>query len=80
MMPLKHLSKFCRTREMLLTNFRINLVLICFYYSLILILNYVIKSTGIDQSTTFPITDAKLLQQLKSGLKEELIVLNVNLK
>ena len=80
MMPLKHLSNFCRTREMLLTNFRINLVLICFYYDLILILNYIIKYTGIDQPTTFPITDAKLLQQLKSGFKEELIGLNVNLK
>ena len=77
MLPLKYLSNFWRTLEMLLINCEINLILT---WSV----NYVIPNTGANQATIFAITDttlytpvvtlstqdsAKLLEQLKSGFK-----------
>ena len=77
MVPLKYLSNFWRNLQMLLINLEINLIL---NWSA----NYVISNAPANQATTFAITDtklyvavvtlstqdnAKLLQQLKSGLK-----------
>ena len=78
MVPLKYVSNFCRTLEMPLINFEIELILTWSR-------NYVIISTNInDQIRTFTITEtnlyvplvtlstqdsSKLLPQLKNGLK-----------
>ena len=81
MVPLKYLSNFWRTLEMLLINCEINLILT---WSI----NCVIASTNVaNQNATFEITDtklyvpvvtlstqdnSKLLQQLNSGFKREI--------
>ena len=78
MVPIKHLSNFCRTLEMPLIDCEVNLILTWSE-------NCVIVSTDVaNQNSTFAITDtklyvpvislsqednAKLLQQLKSGFK-----------
>ena len=77
MVPLKYLSNFWRTCEMLSVNCEINLILT---WSA----NCVISNAAVNQTTTFSITDtklyvpvvtfstqdnAKLLQQIKSGFK-----------
>ena len=77
MVPLKYLSNFWRTLEMLLADYAINLIL---NWSV----NCVISNAAANQVTTFAITDiklyvpvvtlsigdnAKIWQQLKSGFK-----------
>ena len=77
MVPLKYLSNFWRTFEMVFINREINLILTWSAY-------FVISNAAVNQDTTFAITDtklyfpvltlstednAKLLQQLKSGFK-----------
>ena len=77
MVPLKYLSNFWRTFEMVFINREINLILTWSAYC-------VISNAAVNQDTTFAITDtklyfpvltlstednAKLLQQLKSGFK-----------
>ena len=74
---LRYLSNFWTTLEMSFINCEINLILIW-------LANCIIKSGGVDQATTFAITDTKLyvpvvtlstehnakqLQQLKSGFE-----------
>ena len=78
MVPLKYLSNFWRTLEMLLINFEINLILTLSTNCVIVVSNVA------NQNATFVITDtklyipvvtlsaqdnAKLLQQLKPGFK-----------
>ena len=77
MVPLKYLSNFWRTLEILCINCEINLILSCSA-------NCVISNAAVNQATTFAITgtklyvpvvtlstddNGKLSQQLKSGFK-----------
>ena len=73
MIPLKDLSKFCRTLEMTLINCEVNLILTWY-------VNCLVTGTVTNQVLTFTVTDtklyvpvvnlfAKLLEQLKSGFK-----------
>ena len=88
MASLKYLNKFWRTIEISLINFEINLILT--WPS-----NCVIKSSAIDQAKTLTLSDAKLyvplvnlstkgnaklFQQSKLVLKEQLTGISINLK
>ena len=86
MVPLKYLSNFWRTLEMPLINCEVNLILTWSSTCVLIATNIP------NQNATFAITDTKLyvpavtlstqentkfLQQLKSGLKEQLIGINI---
>ena len=88
MASLEYLNKFWRTVEISLINFEINLILT--WPS-----NYVIKPSAIDQAKTLTLSDAKLyvplvnlstkgnaklFQQSKLALKEQLTGISINLK
>ena len=86
MVPLKYLSNFRRTLEMLLTNCELNLILTWSEKCVIT------SNTAANQVTTFAIAgtklyvpvvtqdNAKLLQQLKSGFKRTINLNKYQLK
>ena len=82
--PLRYLSNFWRTLEMPLINCKINLILTWSEHCVISSANKKTKYVITDAKFYVPIVtlstkdNAKLLQQWKSGFKEQLTGININ--